>query len=415
MPGGLRKYSGARDSILYAPHAFLKGSETKTTSEERHAARRERREAARKAKRAEKIRPFDDYEKVISVSSMVRAAISSRKGVRWKASVQRYMWSVLRHSIALKDSLSKGVSPVMGFICFDICERGKLRHIRSVHFRERVVQRSLCDNALVPVLSRSLIYDNGASLAGKGIHFAAFRCREHLRRYYRQHKTNKGYILQVDFSGYFDNIEHGPLKRMITDNFSDRRLRWLSWQFVKSFGEKSVGIGSQVSQIFAVAYPNAVDHYAVEVLGLNLSARYMDDSYFIHESREYLEQCLEILRVKWGQLGIKLNPRKTQVIPLRKFTFLKVRYELTNTGRVIMRPCRQSITRQRRKLKKFRKFVDRGEMTLADVRGSYESWRGYNRQLNGYKSIRNMDRLYYDLFGLKPAKDKRKKKGSFGK
>ena len=395
---------------MYASHTLTEWEVISITSEERHKARRQRREAARAAKRAAAIKPFDNYDKVISVKSLTRAAFLSRKGVRWKASVQRYMWSVLRHSINLKRSLSVGKSPVMGFICFDLCERGKLRHIRSVHFKERVVQRSLCDNALVPVLSRSLIYDNGASLQGKGIHFAVFRCRDHLRRYYRQHGTNKGYILQVDFKGYFDNIQHEPIKQMIIRNFSDRRIRWLAWQFVKSFGDKSVGIGSQVSQIFAVAYPNAIDHYAVEMLGLNLSARYMDDSYFIHESREYLQQCLEILEKKWNAMGIVLNPRKTQIIPLRKFTFLKVRFELTPSGRVIMRPCRESVTRQRRKLKKYRKFVDRGEMTLSDVRGSYESWRGYNRKLNGYRTLRNMDRLYYDLFGLRPSRKYMKKK-----
>jgi hypothetical protein len=273
-----------------------------------------------------------------------------------------------------------------------------------------VVQRSLCDNALVPVFSRSLIYDNGASIKGKGIHFAMFRCRDHLREYYRKHGSNRGWVLQVDFKGYFDNIEHGPVLDMLKKHFTDPRLLKLAWSFVESFGEKSLGIGSQVSQILAVAYCSAVDHYAVEVLGLNLSARYNDDSYFIHESREYLEDCLAILADRWTALGIRLNWKKTQIIPLRRFTFLKVRFELTETGRVIMRPCRRSISKQRRKLYAFRRAVDNGKMTLDDVRGSYESWRGYNRHMNGYKSIINMDRLYYDLFGLVPSEVKKKRK-----
>lgn len=373
------------------------------TSEERRAARRSRHEAARKEKREKAVAPYDDYENVISANSLVKAARLSKKGVAWKASVQRYHINLLRNTWDLRRKLKSGISPVQGFICFDLCERGKMRHIRSVHFKERVVQRSLCDNALVPVLSRSLIYDNGASLEGKGIHFAMFRCRDHLRTYYRRHGNNRGWVLQVDFKGYFDNIQHGPVKRMIVENFSDRRLRWLAWQFVKSFGDKSLGIGSQVSQIFAVAYCNRVDHYAREVLGLNMSARYMDDSYFFHESREYLVQCLEALRVKYSELGITLNPKKTQIIPLRRFTFLKVRYELTENGKVIMKPCRESVTRQRRKLKAFRKKVDAGDMTIEDVRCSYESWRGYNAHLNGYKSMRSMDKLYHDLFGLFPS------------
>ncbi|MBR2211960.1 MAG: hypothetical protein IJ896_11005 [Fibrobacter sp.] len=384
-------------------------SEGEVTSEERHKAREARRKAKRAAKKERVLQTYS-FEKVISSASLVRAAMLSKKGVNWKASVQRYMINVMRNTWTLRQKLLKGESVVQGFICFDLMERGKLRHIRSVHFKERVVQRSLCDNALVPVLSRGLTYDNGASIKGKGIHFAMFRCRDHLRQYYRKHGNNRGWILQVDFKGYFDNIEHGPTREMLEKNFTDERLLSLAWGFVDSFGEKSLGIGSQVSQILAVAYCSAVDHYAVEMLGLNLSARYNDDSYFIHESRQYLEYCLAILSKKWEALGIRINWKKTQIIPLRKFTFLKVRFETTDAGKVIMRPCRKSITKQRKKLKAFRKAVDRGEMSIDDVRASYESWRGYNRHMNGYKSIINMDKLYFDLFGLVPSEVRKKRK-----
>lgn len=379
------------------------------TSEERHKAREARRKAKRAAKRAEILKACS-FEKVISSGSLVKAANLSKRGVNWKASVQRYHINLLRNTWALHQKLLRGESVVQGFICFDLIERGKLRHIRSVHFKERVVQRSLCDNALVPILSRSLIYDNGASIKGKGIHFAMFRCRDHLREYYRKHGNNRGWVLQVDFKGYFDNIEHGPVREMLKKHFDDPRLLNLAWSFVESFGEKSLGIGSQVSQILAVAYCSAVDHYAVEVLGLNLSARYNDDSYFIHESREYLQYCLGILVNKWEAMGIRINWKKTQIIPLRRFTFLKVRFETTDRGKVIMRPCRKSVTKQRQKLKAFRRKLDAGEMELSDVRASYESWRGYNNHMNGHRSMVNMDKLYFDLFGLVPSEVKKKRK-----
>jgi hypothetical protein len=53
------------------------------------------------------------------------------------------------------------------FVEFDLSEQGKTRHIKSVHISERVVQKYLCGNALVPVLSRSLIHDNRASVKTK--------------------------------------------------------------------------------------------------------------------------------------------------------------------------------------------------------------------------------------------------------
>ena len=375
------------------------------TSEERRAARRERRLAQRQKKRTEAVAQYDDYERVISANSLVKAAKLSKRGVAWKGSVQKYFMSLLRNTWELRKKLKNGVSVVMGFISFDISERGKTRHIRSVHFKERVVQRSLSDNALVPMISRSLVYDNGASIKGKGIHFAMFRCKKHLLRYYRENgRTNQGWILMVDFKGFFDNIQHEPIKKMILNMFEDRRLRWLIWKFVKSFGSKSLGIGSQVSQILAVAYGNSVDHYAREVLRLKYCGRYMDDSYYIHSDREYLKYCLQELKKKYDELGITLNPKKTQIIPVRSFTFLKVRYSLTETGRVVMKPCRDSVVRQRRKLKKFKKMVDRGDLTMEDVRSSYESWRGYQKHMNAHKVIRGMDKLFYQIYGIWPMR-----------
>ena len=214
-------------------------SEGEVTSEERHKAREARRKAKRAAKKERVLQTYS-FEKVISSASLVKAAMLSKKGVNWKASVQRYMINVMRNTWTLRQKLLKGESVVQGFICFDLIERGKLRHIRSVHFKERVVQRSLCDNALVPVLSRGLTYDNGASIKGKGIHFAMFRCRDHLRQYYRKHGNNRGWVLQVDFKGYFDNIEHGPTREMLEKNFTDERLLSLAWGFVDSFGENSL-------------------------------------------------------------------------------------------------------------------------------------------------------------------------------
>ena len=81
---------------------------------------------------------------------------------------------------------------------------------------------------------------------------------------------------------------------------------------------------------------------------------------------------------------------------------------LTPTGKVIMRPCRKSIVQEQRKLKKFKRFLAPGEMKIEDVRTSYESWRGGKTHMDGYKSIRSMDKRYTDQFGLIPAAIKKK-------
>lgn len=95
-----------------------------------------------------------------------------RRALTGKASVQRYNSLLLFNISKTRAELLAGKDIRRGFICFDICERGKLRHIKSVHFSERVVQKSFCTNIIYPTFTRSLIYDNGASQQGKGTQFS---------------------------------------------------------------------------------------------------------------------------------------------------------------------------------------------------------------------------------------------------
>lgn len=168
------------------------------TSEERHEARYKRRKARRDSKRKKVLETYGDYYKVISRDALSGAAKQAAKGVKYKASVQRFMLRRLTNVAAINRNLVYHKDIRKGFICFILMERGKLRKIMSVHFSERVPQKSLNQNALIPVLTRSLIHDNGASQKGKGTGFAMERLVGHLRWHF-QRFGNEGYILLVDF------------------------------------------------------------------------------------------------------------------------------------------------------------------------------------------------------------------------
>lgn len=371
------------------------------TSEERHKARYERRKAARAAKRRAAIAQYDNYENLCTCNALFQAARLSRKGIRWKASVQRYFMSYLRNILQLREKLLTGDDVTMGFIEFDLFERGKKRHIKSVHFKERVAQRALCDNALVPVLSRSLIYDNGASLKNKGISFARSRLKHHLHQYYRRTGSNDGYILLMDFSGYFDNILHGPCYDLLDAAFEDKRIVALCRQFIEPFGEKSLGIGSQVSQILAVAYRSSIDHYIKEVLRVKEYGCYMDDSYLIHESKDALHEYYAIVKKLCEDKGITINGRKTQITKISHgFTYMKGRYFLTDTGKVIVKPCRRNTTAHRRKMKKLKRFLEEGKLELWQIVCAHNSYRGYiEKDYNSHVTVRNADKMFHELYG----------------
>jgi len=375
----------------------------------RQEVRRKRRIARREEKKEQMRSLYDDFNRVADVDHLYEAFKKSMKGVAWKESVQRYEANALRNIVETQRKLLAGESVQSGFVEFDLHERGKLRHIKSVHISERIVQKCLCDQVLVPLLSRSLIYDNGAAIKGKGVHFALKRLIAHLSDFYRHNgHSNEGYALLIDFKRFFDNVDHRILLYLLGRKIKDPQVRALLKNFITVFGEgKSLGLGSQISQICAIFYPSMLDHYIKEALRITYYGRYMDDLYLIHHDREYLEKCLEGIGAVCAKLKITLNTKKTRIVKLDQgIDFLKGKYTLLPSGKILRRPFRDSTTRMRRKLRKFKGLVEEKKMSPADVRTSYQSWRGnYLKRFDAYQRIRSMDKLYNGLFVFDKEKE----------
>ena len=122
--------------------------------------------------------------------------------MRWKASVQRYEAHVLRNVLKAHRNLLAGKDIRCGFVRFDLMERGKLRHITSVRFSERVIQKSISRQALAPAVWPTLTPGCSANMKGRGTDYALIRLKRQLAEHQRRHGT-EGYILLIDFSDYF--------------------------------------------------------------------------------------------------------------------------------------------------------------------------------------------------------------------
>lgn len=385
------------------------------TSTERHEARYQRRKAKREAKRRARSEACGSFEDIFSYANLYRSGHICSRGVGWKSSTQSYIANIVTNTEKTRQELLSGKYKGRGFIEFDVCERGKMRHIRSVHISERVVQRTLCDKAIIPVFQPALIYDNGASMKNKGITFALNRVNCHLQRHYRKHGT-EGYVLLFDFSKYFDTANHEPVQRELLRRVCDDRVRALANQCLDAFGPVGYGLGSQISQIAAIMLPNRLDHMIKEELGIKGYARYMDDGYLIHHNKAHLEHCLTRIQALCDELHITLNPKKTTIKRLSDgFDFLKVRFRLTNTGKVVRRMSYDSVKTMHRKLKKFRKWHERGryvkirgrsvrkEFSLADICRAYASWRSHMARGHNYWQVNRMDAFFHRLFGFHPC------------
>lgn len=365
-------------------------------SEERRAARRKREEERRAKRKAERVKDCT-LENVADLNSLYVAARQCGRGVKWKASVQSYLIRILRNITKAHRDLMDGVDicrPTHDFVIF---ERGVRREISAVAYPERVIKKSYCQNALVPAVVPTLIANNYANVKGRGTHYAIKKMKEQLANHYRKHGA-EGYILLVDISSYFASIDHEHAKEIL-ENFEDERLKALGARFIDNQGEVGLGLGDEPNQMHAVAYLSPVDHFVTECCSVEAYGRYMDDLYAIHTDKEHLRLVLACIESICQARGMKLNAKKTKIVKLsRGFCFLKKRFFYTETGKIIVRPERKGITRQRRKLKAMAKLVRDGKMTPEQANQAYQSWRGGMGHLNAQKTTESMDALYKELF-----------------
>ena len=232
---------------------------------------------------------------------------------------------------------------------FIINERGKIRNIQAPHIKDRLVHKILCNEIIIPIYTRHLIYDNGASMKGKGYKFSMENCSHEVI-----HNIHKKYI------------------------FDDKVIKVIEDYL---FISKGISLGIEIAQMEAIMIPNTLDHFVENKTKL---IRYMDDTvvliYDYKEGKELLEKYNNICNL----LSIKINIKKSFISRVNKtFKYCKWRYKLLNSGKVICIPCIKTIRRQRIKLRKMAKFnIDKKEIEITS-----NSYKAYLSLGNTYRYI----------------------------
>lgn len=316
---------------------------------------------------------------------------------------------------------------------FPLNERGRQRLIKAPSIFDRVVQKALCQAAILPAITPRIIHDNGASIKGKGLAFARRRFEQHLREFYREHGRD-GYLGMMDFSKYFDNLRHEIIKRQykhfltpseyatlcaIVDSFApdvsymtdeeydiamDTLYNALEHRGYHGNGSKHLhkgaNIGAELSQPIGVYYPHSIDDYIKTVCGERWYGRYMDDSYLMGVSKEHIRERFAEIEDCAHKLGITVNHKKTHIVPLnRPFVFLKMKYLLTATGHVHRRPVKDTFARERTRIAYLAGKIEEGAVTEEYARNCYKSWRKSLTRYDCRRTINEMDKLFARTIG----------------
>ena len=124
-------------------------------------------------------------------------------------------------------------------------------------------------------------------------------------------KYKKYYILKCDIKKFFASIDHENLKKKLEKKIKDKEALNIVYDIIDSDTE-GLSIGNMTSQILAIFYLNDFDHYVKEKLKIKYYLRYQDDFVLFHESKKYLRECLEKIRIFLEDEKLTLN-KKTRI------------------------------------------------------------------------------------------------------
>ena len=258
----------------------------------------------------------------------------------------------------------------------------KERIIKSLPYKDRIVQQWYIYEFIKPYIIPRLINTTCACIDKRGTHYA-FRLTQKYMRIMKR-KYNNYYVLKLDIKKYFYNIDKDILYDIMSEYISDKLLLDLTRKFIYDNDEKvSISIGNYTSQYFANIYLDKLDKYIKEELKVRYYVRYMDDMVLLVRSRE---ECIYLK----DQIGSFLNERlhlelneKSCYYP-NKMGINFCGYRIYETHILIRDRCKKKI---KCKIRKWNDEFDKGILYILKFKLSFGSWLGHVKHANSYNLV----------------------------
>lgn len=344
--------------------------------------RKEKRYLRRKQKRKEKIitrsNHYGDLNNAFKFHKVLYYSDKCCNGVRWKKSTQVFMLHQFTIISNTCHNIKNNSYKVNKTFKFKINERGKVRDIDAPNIKDRLVHKVISNEILIPIYNPHLIYDNGASIKGKGFTFSLNRVKHMLIKFYK--KYNKGYVVLIDYSNYFKNCSHELIHNIHNKYIINKYTIKVIEDYL--FIDEGISLGVEIAQREAGIIPNILDHY---IQNNNcMIERYMDDSIFFVENYNKAKLLLDNYIKLSNSINIVINKKKTKIINIKnKFKYCKWIFKFNN-NKVIYYPIKDTIYRQRRKLRKMYKL----NISINEINNTKNCFISYLNIENSYKYIK---------------------------
>lgn len=187
---------------------------------------------------------------------------------------------------------------------------------------DAILQRSV-EMLLTPIYESSFLECSYGFRPGRSAHQAL----EYMWKQIMWRKT--GWIIDIDIRKYFDNIDHGHLRKILRHRVQDGVIlrlidKWLKAGVLEgmtlSYPEAGTPQGGIISPLLSNIYLDEVldqwfEHVVrPELNGQSFMVRYADDAVLGFERLEDAERVLEALHKRFGKYGLSLHPEKTKLV-----------------------------------------------------------------------------------------------------
>jgi len=187
---------------------------------------------------------------------------------------------------------------------------------------DRVCQQAV-HNVLMPVFEEYFHDSSHGFRPGRSTH-TAVRLLEKLRRLGYRH------VVDLDIRGFFDNVDHEILMRLVGKVVKDRRVLGLIRGWLKAgvmeegnlrYLTSGTPQGGVISPLLSNVYLTVLDN-ALEGMGYRF-VRYADDVVILCRDEQEVEEALAYARHVLSKLKLELSEEKTHITSFREgFDFL---------------------------------------------------------------------------------------------